>query len=158
MQNPVRLLNLVALASGTPVDTITVKQKMIERAYEAAHIQIQRLKWKNIIFWCCTLVRDKSNLDPSSLAFDYFSLSGDPSTSYSVWFSLVPAAEIVNKFLSNETAKTCKHRPLGQTLTISIVSDAHLQSTRIRIRLQPTLPDRPKRRPPNEIDRRGKRY
>ena len=131
---------------------------MIERAYEAAHTQIQRLKWKNIISWYCTPVRNKSNLDPSSLAFDYFSLSGDPSTSYSVWFSLVPAAEIVNKFLSNETAKTCKHRPLGQTLTISIVSDAHLQSTRIRIRLQPTLPDRPKRRPPNEIDRRGKRY
>ena len=131
---------------------------MIERAYEAAHTQIQRLKWKNIISWYCTPVRNKSNLDPSSLAFDYFSLSGDPSTSYSVWFSLVPAAEIVNKFLSNETAKTCIHRPLGQTLTVSIISDAHLQSTRIRIRLQPTLPDRPKRRPPNEIDRRGKRY
>ena len=155
MQTPVRLLSLMALALGTPVDTITVKQKMIERAYEAAHIQIQRLKWKNIISWYCTLVRDKSNLDPSSLAFDGFSLSGDPSTSYSVWFSLVPAAEIVNKFLSNETAKTCKHRPLGQTLTISIISGAHLQSTRIRI--QPTLPDRPKRRPPIEIDRRGKR-
>jgi hypothetical protein len=50
MKNPVRLLSLMALASGTPVDTITVKQKMIERAYEAAHIQIQRLKWKHIIF------------------------------------------------------------------------------------------------------------